>query len=260
MLLTKTEGLKYNDIVLLKCDYNQEGCFGIYEKEYRQYKHGLKRSIIKKDCCNNPKCMHEKRKESLLFTYGVDNIAHIEGVQEKRESTCIEKYGSKTPLSNKDIIDKGKITVLEKYGVENISQAEEIKNKKRESCIENFGVENATQSEEVKAKIQKTIIEKYGVKSYTQTEEYKNKVNKSNLKKYGVKWAGQSKQVIEKRMRTLRKNGNAPKSIQQKYLCTLLNGVLNYQINNCFVDILLKDNIVLEYDGGGHTMSVKVVI
>lgn len=49
--------------------------------------------------------------------------------------------------------------------------------------------------------------------------------------------------------------GLIPSSKQQRYLCKLLHGKLNYPIDKYFADILLKDkNIVIEYDGSGHSI------
>lgn len=46
-------------------------------------------------------------------------------------------------------------------------------------------------------------------------------------------------------------------SSQQKHIAKLLNGDLNYRINNYFLDIYLKrDKICIEYDGSGHNLSV----
>ena len=43
-------------------------------------------------------------------------------------------------------------------------------------------------------------------------------------------------------------------------LCNILHGILNYPIGKYFADILLQDNIVVEYDGSGHDMSVRMGI
>lgn len=42
---------------------------------------------------------------------------------------------------------------------------------------------------------------------------------------------------------------------QQEYLAKLFNGKMNYPIGKYFVDIILKDRIVIEYDGSGHWLS-----
>jgi len=64
---------------------------------------------------------------------------------------------------------------------------------------------------------------------------------------------------LRKKVRnSLYKNNNVPSSKQQIYLCNLLNGVLNKSIGQYNVDIFLDNNIIVEYDGGGHNLQVKL--
>lgn len=65
------------------------------------------------------------------------------------------------------------------------------------------------------------------------------------------------KEAFKKAQETMYKNGTAPSSKQQKYICNLLNGKLNKPIGNFFVDILI-DNIIIEYDGSGHFMRASI--
>lgn len=49
-----------------------------------------------------------------------------------------------------------------------------------------------------------------------------------------------------------------PISNQQFYIGNLLNRKLNKYIKNGFADITLEDkNIIIEYDSGGHDLSIK---
>jgi hypothetical protein len=257
MLISEETNLNTKSMVFVQCDYRELGCKGIVSKTYHEYIKQHNKNDIYKDCCNNVECMKTKRKESLSKRYGVENVAHINAVQEKRESTCVEKYGNKTPLMNKEVIKKSKITLNQKYNVDNISKVANIKIQKSKNALQKYGVENVLQSEEIKEKIRTTNLEKYGVDNYVKTKEYKIKTKNTNMEKYGFEWANQNQEIIQKRMKTLRNNSNAPKSNQQVYLCALFDGILNYQVNNCFLDILLENNIFCEYDGGGHSIQVK---
>lgn len=58
-------------------------------------------------------------------------------------------------------------------------------------------------------------------------------------------------------MNILYQNGKIPASSQQRYLCDLLEGELNYRIGRYFVDILIDDKIVIEYDGSGHWLQSR---
>lgn len=138
---------------------------------------------------------------------------------------CCEKC---SPLKLKEVF-------LAKYGVENINQLPETNQKKVDTCRANYGVDYPGQSKEVTERMKQSRIE--------------------NL---GVPWAMQNNKVKRKAKKSLHENGTSPCSKQQKYLHYLLGGQLNYPVDNCNVDILLKDNIILEYNGGGHDKNVQV--
>jgi len=113
---------------------------------------------------------------------------------------------------------------------------------KNQKCIEKKKIE--------------TCKKNFGTKYPSQSEEVKQKMIESRIESLGVPWAMQNKNVKKKTKKSLYKNGTAPYSKQQLYLCNLLNGKLNYPIDNCSVDILLDHNIVIEYNGGGHDKNV----
>lgn len=133
-------------------------------------------------------------------------------------------------------------------------------------------------------KVAKTNLERYGNVCSLRNEEVLAKSKETNLKKFGVEYPLQNKQILQQTKETLFKNygvlipvknkiilkrlqnslnnvdigGYVSTSKMQKYLCDLYNGVLNYKIENSYVDIFLSDyNICCEYDGGGHDLSVK---
>jgi very-short-patch-repair endonuclease len=57
---------------------------------------------------------------------------------------------------------------------------------------------------------------------------------------------------------TMYKNQTAPSSMQQRYLCNVVGGELNYPVGICSLDIAFpNEKIYLEYDGSGHELSVK---
>jgi hypothetical protein len=61
----------------------------------------------------------------------------------------------------------------------------------------------------------------------------------------------------KKAKETMYKNGTAPCSKQQKYICNLLSGELNYPQGKLNLDIAFPDkSIYIEYDGGMHKGQV----
>lgn len=80
----------------------------------------------------------------------------------------------------------------------------------------------------------------------------------TNLQKYGVEYTSQNKEVRQKQLESLYKNGTQKTSSQQKYIHDLLGGELNYPFNLLSLDIAFPDKMIyLEYDGGFHNGRVQ---
>lgn len=60
----------------------------------------------------------------------------------------------------------------------------------------------------------------------------------------------------ERVAKSFKKHNLVKTSRGQRYISKLFDGELNVLIGHYFVDILLNDNIVIEYDGGGHNLRV----
>ena len=142
--------------------------------------------------------IREKAKNTFIERYGVDNPLKIEAVKEKVKKTNLEKYGVECTFQSEEVKEKIKQTNLERYGVEYSFQADEVKDKIKETVLEHYGVEYPGQSEEIKEKIKQTNLERYGAEYATQSEEVKEKTKETNLEKYGVECSFQSEEVKEK--------------------------------------------------------------
>lgn len=149
---------------------------------------------------------------------------------------------------------------LARYGVKNVSQIEFVKNKKKETTLSHYGVENPAQSEIIKAATIKTNQLKYGYDNPSMSPEIQNKIKETCLSKYGVENVFQSKEIIKKIRETRYLNGTIETSFPQTYIYNLYQTIekcaLNAPVMEYSVDILI-DNLVIEYDGGGHNLSVK---
>ena len=113
-------------------------------------------------------------------------------------------------------------------------------------------------SEKCREKARKTSLERYGVEFPSQSNEIKEKVKQTNLERYGYENVMQSPEFLEK---WFIKNGSnfVRTSTQQRYLCNLYNGILNYPFKCFALDIYLpEDNIDIEFDGSGHRMSISL--
>jgi len=226
----------------------------------------------------------EKFKQTSLDRYGATHPMKTEKFLEKMSNTCKDKYGSnfymgtddfkeKTKQYNQECFgvefytqsnefkEKYKIFCQENYGVDNLFQAEIIKEKSKNTCLDKYGVENYTQTSECQEKIKQTFQNKYGVDHYLQLEENKLIVKQINLDRYGFENPMQNPEIRLKQMQSMYDNKNIRTSKQQKYICKLVNGELNYLIEDTekysFVDIaFLDEKIYIEWDGSGHKLSI----
>jgi len=220
--------------VKILCDYCLEkGIRTIINKPYYEYINLNKKSIIYKDCCKS--CTYQKYKESNLIVYGVDNVAKLKSVIDKKENTNFNKYGFKNPMQIIEFKNKYKNNYLNKYGVENPAQNITVKEKKKNTCLEKFNCNHPFECEEVL-----------------------NKIKITNMNRYGCEIPFNNNSIQEKAKISLYKNKTGVSSKQQRYMCKLLNGELNYPFSNLLLDIYLPQNkINIEYDGSGHKISTR---
>ena len=130
--------------------------------------------------------------------------------------------------------DKLKAARLEKYGVEYLLQSDKIRNKAIKTFNEKYGGNTPMCSPEVRIKGQATCLERYGFISPLSADE-----------------------VLSKASITRFLNNTCTVSIEQAKLATWFDGIPNYPVGRYNVDMLLDDNIVLEYDGGAHRIDIK---
>ena len=134
---------------------------------------------------------------------------------------------------------KNKEQLNAKYGVSNCSQLVFVKEKKKSTTKEHFGCDYPMQSLEVQSKSRATMKNKYGVEHNLQREEIKLIVKEANShRKY--------------------ENNSAPSSKAQRKISELMNGKLNFPVGCYNLDILLDENIYVEYNGSGHDLIVKL--
>lgn len=202
--------------------------------------------------------VREKQKETLVRKYGVENPVYSKEIQEKMKKTFLEKYGVENPLLSQEIKEKIKATNLIRYGVEKSLLNEEIRRKCEETLINNYGTLYPLQNKNCIEKLKNTNMEKYGVENVSQLSEIRQKVKQTNLEKYGYENPMQSPDFLEK---WFNKNGSnfVKSSMQQRYLCNLYNGILNYPFKCFALDIYLPEDLLnIEFDGSGHRMSVSI--
>lgn len=124
----------------------------------------------------------------------------------------------------------------------------------RKSNMKKYGVPCTLNTKENRKKVKNTFLKKYGTTVPPKNKEIKRKTRETMIKKYGVPYGIFNDEIRSK----MNKKGNEiPTSKNQNILCEIYKGKNNYKIGYYFADIFLeKDNLVVEYDGGGHNLSV----
>lgn len=241
--------------VQCECDY----CGATIEIEYRDYiKNKNNNKLL---CCNNSSCISKKIEDTCMKKYGVKNIFQTQEAKDKIVETNRQNHGVDYPMQSKKIQDKSKETCQAKYGVDNPAQAQEVKNAMKATCRKKYNCDYALQSDEVQNKIKATNQKIYGGDSPFSSEKTRKKSLQTLQENYGedIINPGQAKEVKDKIYSSFQFNGTGPSSRAQRYICHLLNGILNKYICGALVDIYMeKEKIIIEHDGSGHFLGDKM--
>jgi hypothetical protein len=132
-----------------KC--NNDGCDGVFNKSFRELLEN--RGYFCKPCFNKI-------------------------IVNKRKNTCIEKYGVENAVKTDVVKNKMKITNLQKYGVEYSFQSEKVKDKIKETLIERYGVDNPNKNTEIRDKGKQIVLKDMVLNIF-----YKMNNIKKNIKK-----------------------------------------------------------------------------
>lgn len=201
-----------------------------------------------------------KIKNTLMKNYGVDHPSKSSEIVEKRHKTFIDRFGVDNPSQLESIKAKKKDTFEKNWGMTAYGLGNEvIKNKARQTLQEKYGVNNPMKVNEIKEKAISTNIERYGVGNPMQNEAVKKKGQQTNLERYGKAYTSQVPEFRAKAARSFMENQTVCTSRQQKYIANLFGYPLNVSILYWNVDMYDEDNdIIWEYDGGGHSLGVKM--
>lgn len=239
----------------------------------------------------------EKRKQTNLDRYGVENNMYIEGVREKTKEHWLNEYGYDNPNKNDNVkikisiknrinsynaLEKRIKTNLDKYGVTNVMYVESTVNKLKQTISlrtvdENNDILNKIKTTnlikynttvpqslpEIKNKTKNTCIEKYGVGCVFQSESIKEKIKKTCIDKYGVEyWL----QHPDSRKNYSPKNYTSLNKKFENILITYFNNIsykTEYFLKNdnksTFFDFYLTDyNLLIELNGDYWHMNPTI--
>jgi hypothetical protein len=148
----------------------------------------------------------QRKKQTNLKRYGVEDSSHLPEVQERRKKTNLERYGVENPMHNPEIAKKA----LEnsggppppRYGEDNHFSNPEVQARIRETWIQKYGVDNPQKSEIIREKTKKTTLERYGVEHILSSPEIRDQIVKTNIEKYGGVAPSCSPEIVEKARQT----------------------------------------------------------
>ena len=161
---------------------------------------GYARWMNRTGCCykcsqDNP-ATREKKCETNLQRFGVENNSQIEGHAERCKAARDRMSKERREL----VQERRKNTCLRRFGAEHFSQTKEYREKVAATNMENFGVPFASQSEEVKSRMANTFLSKYGVDNPLKLDSVREKVKKTCQERYNVEWFQQS-ELFQQRKR-----------------------------------------------------------
>lgn len=234
------------------------------QKKYMLYKTGYSNAM------KNPK-HRQKLKESLQKTFS----KHGQEIAEKRKQTCLNNYGVENPSQSSIVKNKKKQTTLNNHGVDNPFKSSAIRRKIKETCNQKYGGLTWEANSSLRSKYEETMIEKYGCINPMQNSEISNQVSNTlkqnqelykqrNIEKYGVAYPTSLEETKKKINDTKRKNStfNCSKIEDRIYaeLCQIFSEVIrqyrceSYPFSCDFYIPSLQ--LFIEYNGhwthGGH--------
>jgi hypothetical protein len=217
-----------------------------------------------------------------LERYGVEVPAQNADILQQMKDTCLERHGTenisqtqkwkdqvsftwdnKTEEDIAKITNQSKQTMLERYGVEHPMQSESMKEKHVKTCEERYGVSNVSQCKEIRDTVKATNLERYGNEEFLASDYSIQKRTQTLLDTYGVDHPMKVPEIADvatkNALRSKYHNGTGPSSKQQRYICKVYTGELNYYLEDShfILDIAFPEQkICIEYDGSGHNLDV----
>ena len=201
-----------------------------------------------KETMNMPYCIY------IVRTKDVNKIACRNCYPQKVKEVSLLRFGVDSYTKTKEYRERYTNTMLSEYGIKHNSQLPSYKEKFHNTCVEKYG---ESYRQQFAKKAFETFYEKTGYDTPLQSPIVQEKIKQTCLNKFGYEYSLQSPEVREKITQTLYENSSQKASKQQRYINELYRGTLNYPIKHYNADIYLsKDNLIVEYDGGGHMLNV----
>jgi len=199
--------------------------------------------------------INEKRRQTNLKNYGVDNPSKSKIIQKKLSTKAKQNFSD--PDKAKSILDKRSKTVKEKYGVDHYLQSEDSRIKSEQTNLKKYGVKHPMQNKEIRKKISDTYNKIFSDPKLKEELLKKRKV--TWMKKYGVDNPSRVKEIREKISSVLitkYKDSDVKKDVVDKRSKTNLK---RYGVTNVSVLKEIQEKILLHrYESNQHIIQTKI--
>ena len=148
---------------------------------------------------SNSNSAKQKRAETNLLKYGVDNPAKLADVKCQISDSLKSMWHDQRD----DIMSKTEQTCLDKYGETHYMKSAEGKQRVSDIFMQKYGVNSSLLSEAIQAKIRETNISRYGAKNPLSSTEIQNKIKQTNMLRYGYEYSASSLEVRDKMKSTM---------------------------------------------------------
>lgn len=126
------------------------------------------RDYCSSKCTQSNPSTKEKRKNTTIQKWGVDNISKLPSIKEKQAETNLKKYGTKSSFQNEEVKKKWRSNIKEKYNVEHIFQLRDSKEKSKQTSLQKWSTEHYVQSDSYKIKLKEMGFSEMLKKIYIQ--------------------------------------------------------------------------------------------
>lgn len=163
-----------------------------HQAEVQEKKYGYRNVFQRKDVIEkiqslrNEEKITEKKKNTLLRRYGVDNSRKINGIGERIKNTNVKKYGVEVAANSEKWRSRIEDENIIKYGVKNFIESDEFKKKAKSTLTKKYGTDQYLKFGSPSFK--KLMLEKYGVTNCMHIPEFAERCSASvNKKSYQYK-------------------------------------------------------------------------
>lgn len=160
------------------------------------------RKFCSRRCVYDSSKIKNKRKDTCIEKWGVDNPSKSSQVREKVVETNIKKFGHEWATKSDDIKNKIIDKFIENWGVSNPSKIKEVRERAKETMFERFGVEHAMHSDEIKKRVRDKFMKNWGVDNPFKIKEVRDKAKKTMIDRFGVEYPLQNIDILSKARKT----------------------------------------------------------